>query len=112
MTFASCTAKVPTPPPAPMISTRWPGARRPWSRRPWRAVIAATGMAAATCADLLVPIYSGRLIDAIAAPASSNAIAVFMLPAPPELCNLLQRRANHHLSGDFRSYFGFPYSVV
>jgi hypothetical protein len=32
---ASWTAKVPTPPDAPMIRTSWPGRTRPWSRRPW-----------------------------------------------------------------------------
>ena len=45
--LASWTAKVPTPPDAPLISTRWPGWTRPLSRRPWRAVRADTGTAAA-----------------------------------------------------------------
>ena len=36
--FAICTAYVPTPPDAPMISTFWPGATFPWSRTAWSAV--------------------------------------------------------------------------
>jgi hypothetical protein len=35
--LASWTANDPTPPAAPMTSTRWPGWTAPWSRSPWRA---------------------------------------------------------------------------
>jgi hypothetical protein len=45
--LASCTAKVPTPPDAPMISTFCPACIWPWSRRAWRAVDAELGTAAA-----------------------------------------------------------------
>ena len=41
--FANCTAKVPTPPAAPLMRTVWPGWMRALSRSPWRAVAAATG---------------------------------------------------------------------
>ena len=47
--LAICTAKVPTPPDAPMIRTLCPGSIPPWSRRPCRAVDAARGTAA--CLD-------------------------------------------------------------
>ena len=45
--FAICTAKVPTPPEAPMISTFSPAWTRPWSRTACRAVDPETGTAAA-----------------------------------------------------------------
>ena len=45
--LAICTAKVPTPPDAPITSTRCPARTRPWSRSPWRAVMPASGTAAA-----------------------------------------------------------------
>src|SRR3954463_16380664 len=41
--LAICTAKVPTPPEAPTISTLCPGSTRPRSRRPCRAVTAEQG---------------------------------------------------------------------
>ena len=50
--FAICTANVPTPPEAPLISTFVP-APTPPARRPCSAVIAATGTAAA-CSKLIV----------------------------------------------------------
>ena len=45
--LAIWTAKVPTPPEAPMISTFCPGSTRAWSRTACRAVSAETGTAAA-----------------------------------------------------------------
>src|SRR5580698_7768809 len=42
-TRAICTANVPTPPDAPLMSTFCPGCSCPLSRRPCRAVRAATG---------------------------------------------------------------------
>ncbi len=39
--FAICTAKVPTPPEAPLISTFCPGCNAPASRRPCSAVVPA-----------------------------------------------------------------------
>jgi ATP-binding cassette subfamily B protein len=49
---------------------------RHWRQEKTMVGLTAAGMAAATCADLLVPIYSGRLIDAIATPASPRADAL------------------------------------
>ena len=46
-TAAIWTAKVPTPPPAPLTSTRCPARTRPTVRMPRRAVTAAIGSAAA-----------------------------------------------------------------
>src|ERR1700722_20242720 len=48
--LAICTAKVPTPPDAPMTSTRWPACTWPRSRTACRAVGAETGAAAAWAA--------------------------------------------------------------
>src|SRR5215210_9589879 len=45
--LAIWTAKVPTPPDAPTISTFWPAWTRPWSRTAWRAVSPEMGTAAA-----------------------------------------------------------------
>src|SRR6266850_4295165 len=52
--LAIWTANVPTPPDAPSTRTLWPRWIRPLSRRPRRAVIAATGTAAASSNDRLV----------------------------------------------------------
>ncbi|MGI4828348.1 MAG: ABC transporter ATP-binding protein [Janthinobacterium lividum] len=41
---------------------------RQWSRERKKVLATATAMCAATAADLLLPLYSGRLIDAIAVP--------------------------------------------
>ena len=49
--LASWTAKLPTPPVAPLIRTVWAGWSSPWRRRPWRAVVAAIGTAAASSND-------------------------------------------------------------
>src|SRR4029450_12616990 len=51
--LASWTAKLPTPPLAPLIRTVWPGWSSPWWRRPWGAVVAAIGTAAASSNDRL-----------------------------------------------------------
>src|SRR6266536_2973065 len=48
---AICTANVPTPPEAPLMRTFCPGWIRPSSRRPSRAVLAASGTAAACSND-------------------------------------------------------------
>ena len=45
--FAIWTAKLPTPPDAPMTSTFWPAATRPWSRTACSAVVAEIDRAAA-----------------------------------------------------------------
>ena len=42
-----CTANVPTPPDAPLTSSDWPAWSRPTSRSPCRAVVPASGTAAA-----------------------------------------------------------------
>jgi ATP-binding cassette subfamily B protein len=39
---------------------------RHWRREPWCVAGIAVGMAVATCADLLLPVFSGRLVDAVA----------------------------------------------
>ena len=49
--LAICTAKVPTPPDAPLIRTFWPAVTRAESRSSWRAVVADTPTAAA-CSKL------------------------------------------------------------
>src|SRR5579859_2668437 len=51
--LAICTAKVPTPPEAPLIKTVCPRCICPVSRRPCRAVNAATGTEAA-CSNVMV----------------------------------------------------------
>src|ERR1039457_7086314 len=51
--LAICTAKVPTPPDAPLIRTFCPGLICPLLRRPCRAVVAAKGTAAASPNDKL-----------------------------------------------------------
>jgi SAM-dependent methyltransferase len=56
---AICTAKVPTPPEAPMIRTCWPGWIPP-ARRPCSAVTAASGTAAA-CSKVRFPGLGARL---------------------------------------------------
>ena len=42
---------------------------RHWRREKWMVAAVAISMGAATSADLLLPVYSGRLVDAIASPA-------------------------------------------
>ena len=49
--FAICTAKVPTPPLAPVTSARFPAAS-PASRQPWSAVHPAVGSVAACTAEI------------------------------------------------------------
>ena len=51
--LAICTANVPTPPDAPMISTCCPGCTFAWSRTACSAVSAETGTAAACSKDRL-----------------------------------------------------------
>src|SRR5260221_446306 len=51
--LANCTANEPTPPEAPLIRTFCPAWMCPVSRRPCRAVMAATGMAAASSNERL-----------------------------------------------------------
>jgi len=58
--LAICTAKVPTPPEAPMIRTCWPGWTPP-ARRPCSAVTAASGTAAA-CSKVRLPGLGARLV--------------------------------------------------
>ena len=43
-----------------------------WKRRARAVVLIAVSMAVATIADLLLPVYSGRLVDAIATPKVSR----------------------------------------
>ncbi|MGC2637536.1 MAG: ABC transporter ATP-binding protein, partial [Acidobacteriaceae bacterium] len=54
---------------------------RHWRREPWCVAGVAASMTAATLADLLLPIYSGRLVDAVASPsiARQHALASAVL---------------------------------
>lgn len=46
-----------------------------WRRQPGRLVVIALAVLLATLADVLTPLYSGRLVDAVASGAASNVIA-------------------------------------
>src|SRR5215210_1561343 len=59
--LAICTAKVPTPPEAPMINTSCSGVTRPWSRTACRAVKPVTGTAAA-CSKLRFSGFGAKLV--------------------------------------------------
>src|SRR2546430_7736298 len=65
-TLASWTAYVPTPPPAPITSTDWPGRTRPASRRPCRAVTAEIGTAAACSYVNRAGLAANRSCDPVA----------------------------------------------
>ena len=58
--LAICTAKVPTPPAAPLIKIFWPRCNRPLSRSACRAESAATGTAAA-CSNVRLAGFSANL---------------------------------------------------
>jgi hypothetical protein len=75
--LASCTANVPTPPDAPLTSTRCPGRTRPLSRSPCRAVSPATGTAAACSNDRLAGLGTS----------ASAATAAYSAKAPPPAPN-------------------------
>ncbi len=45
---------------------------RHWKRRPGTVFLIAVSMVVATAADLLLPVYSGRLVDAVATPGTSR----------------------------------------
>ena len=64
--FAICTANVPTPPPAPTISTFCPGRTFALSRSAWRAVTPEIGTAAASSNERLSGLgtsFSGRVSE-------------------------------------------------
>src|SRR2546423_12176447 len=61
--FAICTANVPTPPDAPLISTLCPGCTFPWSRTAARAVNAESPTAA-DCSDVRFVGLGSRLLSA------------------------------------------------
>lgn len=69
---------------------------RHWSRQPARLAIIMTAMLASTLADVLMPLYSGRLIDAVsraanaAAPASA-AVVAFSVPIALALGSIAMR---------------------
>src|SRR5829696_4632924 len=59
--LASWTAKLPTPPEPPLISTCRPGWMGPWRPRPWRAVTAAIGTAAVAMVQKVgIDLVAGR----------------------------------------------------
>ena len=72
--LATWTVKVPTPPPAPLTSTRSPGRSWPWSRSAWSAVHPAAGTAAASSNDRLAGFGTK------AVPATSSANAPWCMP--------------------------------
>jgi ATP-binding cassette, subfamily B, bacterial len=49
---------------------------RHWKRRPGTIVVIALSMAVATVADLLLPVYSGRLVDAVATSARPRLVVL------------------------------------
>ena len=46
-----------------------------WRRQPWRLSLIMGGFLLSTLADVLTPLYSGRLVDAVASSAGANAVA-------------------------------------
>ncbi|TKC81247.1 ABC transporter ATP-binding protein [Trinickia terrae] len=48
---------------------------RHWGRQPWRVLVIAAAALLAAAADVLTPLYAGRLVDALAAGAASREIA-------------------------------------
>ena len=46
-----------------------------WRRQPWRVSLVMGGFLLSTIADVLTPLYSGRLVDAVASGAASDTIA-------------------------------------
>ncbi|TIV94837.1 MAG: ABC transporter ATP-binding protein, partial [Mesorhizobium sp.] len=70
---------------------------RHWSRQPVRLAIITAAMLASTLADVLMPVYSGRLIDAVAggaavaAPAWHSALAAFSVPIALALVAIAMR---------------------
>lgn len=46
-----------------------------WRRQPWRLSLIMGGFLLSTLADVLTPLYSGRLVDAVASSASADAVA-------------------------------------
>ncbi|QCP53321.1 ABC transporter ATP-binding protein [Trinickia violacea] len=46
-----------------------------WGRQPWRVFVVAMAALLAAVADVLTPLYAGRLVDALAAGASDRALA-------------------------------------
>src|ERR1700744_4896796 len=50
-----------------------PFAFRHWLNQPWLATVTVGGFAGATIADLLMPIFSGRLVDAMTSGAGDPA---------------------------------------
>ncbi|TIX31979.1 MAG: ABC transporter ATP-binding protein, partial [Mesorhizobium sp.] len=68
-----------------------------WHRQPARLAIIMAAMLASTLADVLMPIYSGRLIDAVAAgaavaaPTWDSALAAFSVPIALALAAIAMR---------------------
>ncbi len=49
------------------ISTVLPFVFQHWRRQPWRVALVCTALSAATLADVFMPFFAGRLVDAVAA---------------------------------------------
>ncbi|TIQ79037.1 MAG: ABC transporter ATP-binding protein, partial [Mesorhizobium sp.] len=70
---------------------------RHWSRQPVRLAIIMAAVLASTLVDVLLPVYSGRLIDAVsraanaAAPARDSAVAAFSVPIALALAAIAMR---------------------
>jgi hypothetical protein len=94
--LAICTAKVPIPPEAPLIRTFCPGCSRPASRRPCRAVVAASGTAAAR---------SNVRLAGLRASASSAAQAYSPMGAPLHQPNTSSPGRNCVTSGPIASTY-------
>src|SRR5688572_3262711 len=89
--LAICTAKVPTPPEAPTISTVCPGSSRPRSRRPCRAVTAEMG-AAAACSKVRLAGLGGQPVRAGGRVLGERAVA--------RAVHLVARREAGHAGAD------------
>ena len=78
---ASWTAKPPTTPAAPWISTRSPSARRPWSKRPCHALSAGSGIAALATWPRLsgfgASTAAGTAASSAATPSRSNGVSAY-----------------------------------
>src|SRR3954453_15416909 len=100
--LAICTAKVPTPPDAPMMSTFCSGRTFPWSRRPCRAVKPEMATTAA-CSKVRFADYARELFLKRASVVGEGALAdAKHLIARLETGHVLPDRLNHpgHVRAD------------
>ena len=78
---AICTANDPTPPPAPLTSTRCPGRTRPRSRSPWSAVMPATPTEPA-CSNVTLAGLATRPCSATATRSANEPIVIPKTSSP------------------------------